>query len=260
MARPYSDTPKAAVIVACGGIGARFQGNSTNMSSTSGNADMQTFSQTKQFLPLVGRPVLAHTLAGLERHPRVGPVVLVLPEQLLTLGDALVNGRWAACSEERFLKVSIITAGGQNRQDSVANGLSALADSGWDGPVLVHDGVRPYTPEKVFDRVIDGVLIHGNAIAAIPVRDTLKRVRNGIVSETIDRRDLWQTQTPQGFRIHELIDAYNEARHTGLLFTDDASLFEATGRPVYLVEGDPANIKLTYPEDLIVLEALFAAL
>lgn len=251
---PEAEAPgRAAVVVACGGVGVRFKGNFRR--GDDGNDP--GYSGAKQFLEVAGRPVLAHTLDVLERHPRVGAVSLVLPEQLIGKGEALVGGAWPEPGAACFRKVRFIVPGGTSRQESVARGLAALADSGWDGPVLIHDGVRPCTPAIVFDRVIDGVYARGNAVAAIPLRDTVKRAgADGTVRETPDRGDLWQVQTPQGFWIHELTEAYDEGRRRGLLAPDDAALLEAMGREVYLVEGHPMNIKLTYPEDLVVLEAL----
>jgi 2-C-methyl-D-erythritol 4-phosphate cytidylyltransferase len=123
--------------------------------------------------------------------------------------------------------------------------------------VLVHDGVRPCTPAEVFDRVIDGILSHGNAVAALPMRDTIKRAGDDcVVRETLDRDGLWQIQTPQGFWMDELLEAYDEGRRRKLQVTDDAALLEALGREVYLVEGATASIKLTYPDDVVLLEAL----
>ena len=248
MTRPEeAERLKAAAIVACGGIGARFCG------SPDGLAD----AGAKQFLDLAGRPVLAHTLAIFERHPGIGFVVLVLPEQLLDKGEALVGGLWPEQGATLFTKVKAIVAGGGSRQESVAKGLAALAGSGWEGPVLVHDGVRPCTPDQVIDRVISGVLTNGNAVAAIPLRDTLKRAdADNSVRETVDRRDLWQIQTPQGFRMKDIVEAYEEGGRRGLQVTDDAALLEAIGRQVYLVEGHPANIKITYPEDMALAEAV----
>jgi len=243
---------QAAVIVACGGTGTRFYG------SAGSEGDKDGFSE-KQFFLLAGKPVLAYTLDVLEKHPRVALVVLVLPRPLLDTGEALIKGIWPPGIALPYAKVKRVLAGGEDRQQSVANGIAALADLGWTGPVLVQDGVRPCTPGEVYDRVIDGVLTYGNAVAAIPLRDTVKRMDSqGIVQETIDRQGLWQIQTPQGFWMHELAEAYEEGRRKGRKVTDDAALVEALGHQVYLVKGDPANIKLTYREDVALLEALLS--
>ena len=245
----------AAVIVACGGLGARYRAD----------ADVTE----KQFALLAGKPVLAHTLDVPEEHPRVEFIVLVLPASLVDRGKALVGGQWSGVAGLRhndesaqtgYAKVRAVVAGGASRGESVANGLAALEQIGWDGPVLVQDGVRPCTPGEVYDRVIDGVMARGNAVAAVALRDSLKRADgDGLVLETVDRRNLWQIQTPQGFWMAALREAYAEGRRRQIQATDDAALVEALGRPVYLVEGHPANIKLTYREDMVVLEALLLA-
>ncbi len=241
---------KAAVILACGGSGRRFSAAVGTADGTAADAG----GEAKQFLMLGDRPVLAHSLTFLESYSRVDEVVLVLPRQHLELGEALVRGQWLPGL--RFAKVKAILAGGESRQESVAKGLAALAHR--QGPVLIHDGVRPCTPREVFDRVIDGTLAWGNAVAAIPVRDTIKRAdQAGIVQETLERQGLWQIQTQQGFMIHELSQAYRQAGES-LTVTDDAALMEACGHKIHLVEGHPVNIKLTYPEDLPLLEALLS--
>jgi 2-C-methyl-D-erythritol 2,4-cyclodiphosphate synthase/2-C-methyl-D-erythritol 4-phosphate cytidylyltransferase len=206
----------------------------------------------KQFFPVAGLPLLAHTLRCLERHPRVGPIALILPAAEL---DEL--GAPRRFSLAGFSKVERILAGGATRQESVARGLAAL--DFWEGPLLVQDGARPCTPPEVIDRVIDGVLAWGSAAAAIPVRDTVKRAtEGGLVRETLDRQDLWQTQTPQGFQIQLLREAHERAAAQGLRATDDIGLLEALGIATHLVLGDPLNIKVTYPEDLALAEAILA--
>jgi 2-C-methyl-D-erythritol 4-phosphate cytidylyltransferase len=238
---------QAAVVVACGGIGERFQ---------DGGAGGYGIAE-KQFAILKGKPVLAYTLDVLEKHPRISFSVLILPQSLLEKGEALIDGRLPEAPGAHYQKVRAILAGGQDRQASVEIGLTALADFGWQGPVLIQDGVRPCTPSEVYDRVIEGVIAKGNAVAAIPLVDTVKRAdKDRIVQETVDRHGLWQIQTPQGFWMRDLTEACCEGRSRGLHVTDDAALIEALGRPVYLVEGDPANIKLTYPGDAVLLEAL----
>ncbi len=222
---------QAAVIVPCAGQG-------TRMGSL----------MAKQFLAVEGKPVLAYTLSCLENHPRIYRVVLVVPED------------WRHRIEAEILipygiqKVSHVVAGGLTRQASVACGLAVLGN--WQGPVLIHDGVRPLAAPEVFDRVIDSVLEHGTGVAALPVTDTIKRTDDhGWVRETVSRQNLWQIQTPQGFHLAPLREAYDAARRSGFQGTDDASLMEAVHQPVHLVMGDPWNLKITYPEDLALMEA-----
>ena len=247
--------PQAAVIVACGGVGSRFWESSEDLKRSTAEESPPG----KQFVLLAGKPVLAYTLSVLEAHPRIAMVILVLPRRHVQRGEALVNGLWPEDAPEKYQKVKLILEGGKDRQESVDKGLSALADFAWEGPVLVQDGVRPCTTAQIYDRVVQGVITRGNAIPAIPVRDTIKRAdASGTIKETLDRQGLWQIQTPQGFWMRDLREAYDEGRRRGLRVTDDASLMEALGRQVYLVEGDPVNIKLTYNEDMVLLEALLS--
>ena len=139
-----------------------------------------------------------------------------------------------------------IVPGGEDRQASALNGLRALPP---DADIaLIHDGARPFVTEEIIRRVIQSVEQCGSGVAAVPARDTIKRAdRDGIVLETLDRSELWQMQTPQGFFVKDLLAAHAAAQAR---YTDDAALMEAAGHPVRLVPGSPDNIKLTSPEDL----------
>ena len=139
-----------------------------------------------------------------------------------------------------------IVHGGADRQASALNGLKALPP---DADIaLIHDGARPFVTEEIIRRVIESVEQYGSGVAAVPARDTIKRAdRDGIVLETLDRSELWQMQTPQGFFVKDLLAAHAAAQAR---YTDDAALMEAAGQPVRLVPGSPDNIKLTSPEDL----------
>lgn len=143
--------------------------------------------------------------------------------------------------------------GGDQRQDSVAAGLERIPDS--EGLVLVHDAARPLVTSAVVRRVIDRLLVGDVAgvVPAVPLRDTIKRVAGEHVVETIARRDLVAVQTPQGFDVRTLRAAHAAF---GLEATDDASMVEAIGGVVAMVEGDPVNLKVTYPDDLLLAEAL----
>ena len=144
------------------------------------------------------------------------------------------------------LEAFAIVPGGEDRQASALCGLRALPE---DADIaLIHDGARPFVTEEIIRRVIDSVKQCGSGVAAVPCRDTIKRVDgDGNVLETLDRSTLWQMQTPQGFFIKNLLSAHAEAKAR---YTDDAALMEAAGYPVRLVLGSPDNIKLTSPEDL----------
>jgi 2-C-methyl-D-erythritol 4-phosphate cytidylyltransferase len=202
----------------------------------------------KQYLPLHDRPILAHTIALFDNHPRVDHVYVITPAD-----------EFAMCQSEvlqpfGFRKVRDLVAGGTERQDSVRNGLLACGAEAED-IVLVHDGVRPLLPAATIDRVLDKVAVEGACVVAVPVKDTIKQVADGRIEMTPDRRRLWQAQTPQAFRYGQLCAAYEQAARDGFLGSDDASLVERMGQPVAIVEGSYRNIKITTPEDLMLARA-----
>lgn len=203
----------------------------------------------KQYLLLDGVPILAHTLQLFENHPRIDRIVVVSPADELDYCRSTIIDRYG------FTKVTALVAGGAERQDSVWNGL--LASGGADGDrVLIHDGARPFLPPAVIDAALAAIDSYGACAVGVPVKDTIKRVIDSIAVETPDRRHLWQVQTPQGFRFGLIVAAHRAARECGFTGTDDAMLVERLGRPVVMVEGSYANIKITTPDDLIIGQAL----
>lgn len=199
----------------------------------------------KQFVTLGGLPVIRHAAEALLPHVTylqpVGDAVL--------LADALHG-----------LSVAEAIPGGSTRQESVRIGLEALdALPAHLRPdlVLVHDGARPYVPAAMIQRVIAALDTYVGAIPGVAVADTLKRVRDGAIVETVRRDELFRAQTPQGFRFGLLLDLHRAAAHNSAPdATDDAALLEQAGHAVALVPGSEDNIKLTYEEDLMRLERL----
>jgi 2-C-methyl-D-erythritol 4-phosphate cytidylyltransferase len=153
--------------------------------------------------------------------------------------------------------VGPIVAGGASRPESVCAGLDALHTSEW---VLVHDAARPLVDGPVIARGLDAARLCGAAVPVVPVRDTIKRVRKvgeqSFVAATVDRSELWAAQTPQVFAAHVLRDAFRAAGERAATFTDDGSLVESLGLPVAAFDGDQDNMKLTYPSDVPLVEAL----
>lgn len=205
----------------------------------------------KQFLPLAGKPLLAHTLARFEATPGIDRVVVIVPP-----------GREAFCSRkiveaEGFRKVVRIVAGAETRQRSVAAGFHSLG--GNVDVVVIHDGARPLVTPSLIQTSIDLAFQHGSVSVAIPELDTLKRVSvEGTVSETVDRRNLWRAQTPQAFRRSILQCALAYAEGHNLDATDEASLVEALSWPVHIVPGSAWNFKVTTPDDLLLAELVLA--
>ncbi|MBN2980529.1 2-C-methyl-D-erythritol 4-phosphate cytidylyltransferase [Cohnella algarum] len=200
----------------------------------------------KPYLPLSGKPVLAHTLDAFERSPSVAEIVLVVAPGEEERAASVVR-------EAGARKVSAVVPGGAERQDSVYAGLTALSAEG----ALVHDAARPLvTPEQI-EACCREAERHGAAALAVRVKDTIKVAdEEGFIASTPERRLLWAVQTPQAFVREELLEAHRLARGDGSPATDDAMLLERRGRKVAIVEGDYLNLKITTPEDLPVAELL----
>jgi 2-C-methyl-D-erythritol 4-phosphate cytidylyltransferase len=203
----------------------------------------------KQYLQLGDRPILAHTLEVFQSAPFVDDVYLIIPE------DEILFCRENVVERFGFTKVRRIVAGGSERQHSVLNGLRALEQAGPDDPVIIHDGVRPFIPLSVIESSVETARTHDGALVAVPVKDTVKVVLNGLVVETPPRQTLWLAQTPQTFRYGIIRDAHERAAAEGWLGTDDASLVERLGKSVRIVPGEYGNFKITTPEDLVLAEA-----
>ncbi len=207
----------------------------------------------KQYLSLAGRPILAHTLALFDSHPQIDHIFVISPAAEITYCREEVVGRFG------FGKVRQIVPGGAERQDSVANGLAACSPADGD-VVLVHDGVRPLFPGRLIAEVIATARAVGGCVVGVPVKDTVKVVSGQRITGTPDRNSLWLAQTPQAFTGEVLRLAYQRALADGFRGTDDASLVEHLGRPVAMLAGSERNIKITTPDDLVVAQALLAAL
>lgn len=204
----------------------------------------------KVFLPLRGVPAIIRAIAPFTGLCAGAVVVAAQGE------GEFMRGLLQRYGMDRFVRA--VVPGGSERQHSVANGLSALpADADY---VLIHDGARALVTEDVIRRAMDSALAHGSGIASVPVVDTIKRADgDGLVLETLNRSQLYAMQTPQAFLTSLLLRAYEQARADGFLGTDDASLLEHAGLPVYLSQGDRENLKLTTPADLSVAQVILAA-
>ncbi|MBI3975888.1 MAG: 2-C-methyl-D-erythritol 4-phosphate cytidylyltransferase, partial [Armatimonadetes bacterium] len=198
----------------------------------------------KAFLPLGGRTVLERAVEAVLTPAEVGAAVVVAPPARLTEARALTAA---------FPKVRAVVAGGEERQDSVAAGLTAVGPAEW---VIVHDAARPLVSPALVRRVLLAARETGAATAGVGARDTVKVAAGGRVDRTLDRESIWLTQTPQAFRASLLREAHARARARGGRATDDAALVEAMGGTVRLIEGEGTNLKITTPEDLAMAEAI----
>jgi 2-C-methyl-D-erythritol 4-phosphate cytidylyltransferase/2-C-methyl-D-erythritol 2,4-cyclodiphosphate synthase len=199
----------------------------------------------KQYLPLGAATVLRHAAASFTQHPRIAGVQVVIRDEDRAIFAAATVG----------LPLLPPVPGGAERQDSVRLGLEALVPHD-PSRVLIHDGARPFPGSQLIDRVLDGLDQAPAAIPALPLGDTIKRVENGVIRETIDRSQLWRAQTPQGFHFGPILAAHRAA--TGRLLTDDAAVAEAAGIAPVVIGGSEDNLKVTTANDLAAAERLLA--
>lgn len=211
----------------------------------------------KQFIPVEGRPILMHTLDAFHRWDTSAGLILVLPEDH--------QPYWRMLCREIGCKVPHqVVNGGDTRFHTVQNGLRFLSeemghssDGNLEALVAVHDGVRPFVTPELISSCFDGAAQNGAIVPVIPVIDSLREME-GAGSFPVDRSRFRAVQTPQVFTYTLLSEAYKQPY--SLLFTDDASVVESMGGTISTVPGDPMNIKITTPFDLIVAKTLFSEL
>ena len=202
----------------------------------------------KILAPIMGKPVICHTIKAFNSHPAVGDIVLVTREDMILDLQKLTD-------QYGFLKVTDIIEGGSCREESVKKGFERLIKNQNIKTVLIHDGARPLISQKVITSVINAVEEFLAVIPVVKAKDTMKRIDTlGKVVQTIT--NLVNVQTPQGFSVPLLREAFEKAGDDLSAFTDDASIVESAENPVYTVMGDYKNIKITTPEDIEIAESL----
>ena len=215
-----------SVIIVAGGIGTRM------------NADIP-----KQFLELSGKPIVIRTIEKFYAFDNSIKIILVLPTQHILLWNKLI--------EKHNFNIPIQLAnGGETRFDSVKNGLELIKN----GIVAIHDAVRPLVSSDTIKRAYETAFLKGNAIPTILINDSL-RILDNSGNKPLDRTQVRIIQTPQCFDVALIKKAYLQAYD--ISFTDDASVLEKLGEKINLVEGNPENIKITHPIDMLIAEALF---
>lgn len=226
---PISDPKTCTAIIVAAGSGSRF------------GADLP-----KQYHALHGIPVLRHTIQAFSDHPHITQIIVVIADGFEDLYQQAVKG---------ISKILPHVIGGATRQQSVYNALSALSLKD-DDIVLIHDAARPCISEKSITDLIAHLKTHQAASLAIPVSDTLRKGDDGQLSDIMPRDHLYAMQTPQGFRFKTILSAHQQFKDKNM--TDDTSLVTAAGTPVFIVNGDRQNIKITTPEDMIMAEKYLA--
>lgn len=216
--------------------------------AAAGRGSRMKRAENKVFLTLDGNAILSYSIRRFAHRDDVGELIVVSAAHEVEQMRRLVD----SCGVTIPVKIVV---GGSERQYSIANALQEVNEA--SELILVHDGARPLVTDAVIENVIRSTREHGAAIAAVAVKDTIKKVdTNGIVVDTPPRKTLYAVQTPQGFETRLLKKAYAQAKEDGFLGTDDASLVERLGKTVAIAEGDYQNIKITTPEDLMIGEAL----
>ena len=203
----------------------------------------------KILCPMGNEPMLLHTLRPFQQSDLVDEIVIVTREDLMVTIGTL-------CSQREITKVRRLVKGGDSRADSVLAGLKETdprADL-----IAIHDGARPFITEEVLEEAIEAARQRGAAAPAVPVKDTVKRARDGVVTETPTREELFAVQTPQVFEASLIKGALTKALADEVPLTDDCSAVERLGFPVCLTRGSEENIKITTPSDLLHGEAILA--
>jgi 2-C-methyl-D-erythritol 4-phosphate cytidylyltransferase len=236
---------KVFLIVPAAGLGTRMAPPSV--------AKSKKKSPTKQFKELGGVPILIHTLRKFAATPAVYEIIVALRHGEIAAFRTQVEKEYPEILAKRLQMVE----GGEHRQDSVAAALARTAADPED-IVLVHDAVRPFVTPEIIANVIEAAHQHGAAIAGWPAVDTVKQVERtaggALIKATIPRASIVMAQTPQGFRYPILKKAFDDAVADGFIGTDEASLIERAGLPVFVVMGSPRNIKITTPADMELAE------
>jgi 2-C-methyl-D-erythritol 4-phosphate cytidylyltransferase len=202
----------------------------------------------KQFQPLGGQPVVAHTLRSFDRCSDITEVLLVVAEEHILYATEAVVQRY------EIRKAGRVIAGGESRFESVYRALRSM-DSKSD-LVAIHDGVRPLVSTELISRCIAACIESDAVVPVVPASSTVKRVEGDYVLSTLDRSRLYLAQTPQVFRYPLLVESYAKAVDRQLPYTDDAAVVEAAGYKVKVVEGDEYNIKITTSRDLDLMRYL----
>lgn len=207
----------------------------------------------KLWISLAGRPILVRTIETFAASPLISTIVLVLN------AERLEEVR-ARCAEERWEKIGGMVAGGNRRQDSVRAGLDKLAEiapeTRW---VMIHDGARPLVTPDILSAGLQAAQERLAAVAAVPVKDTIKLVQDGLIHSTPQRSQLWAVQTPQVFSF-PLIHQAHHSTPAEIEATDDAALLERLGQPVAIFPGSYTNLKITTEEDLLLAETFLQGL
>ena len=205
-------------------------------------------SVNKVYIDLNGKKAIVRTLEAFQENSFINEIVLVVNEK------DIEYCKYEVIDFSVFTKIKKIVHGGVTRQESVQNGLEEISKQ--SEFVLIHDGARVMISHDIIERSIEGAISFGAVSIGVPVKDTIKVTdKNGFVIKTLERNTLWAVQTPQAFKKDIILEAHKRAKELAIEVTDDAMLVESLGYKLKLIEGSYENIKLTTPEDVIVVRA-----
>ncbi|MDX2191468.1 MAG: 2-C-methyl-D-erythritol 4-phosphate cytidylyltransferase [Bacteroidota bacterium] len=213
-----------------------------------GNGTRMGTQLPKQFIVLNGLPVLMHTILQFYRYNINIKIIVVLPAIQIEFWKEL-------CVKHNFSVAHEIVTGGNSRFHSVKNGLNSILYS--NALVAIHDGVRPFVPISVIEDSFESASKYGSGVVAVALKDSIRKKISNENSTALNRNDYVLMQTPQTFNLMQIKSAFQVSENPS--FTDDATVFEASGYTIKLVEGDYKNIKITTPEDLIIAQAFINA-
>lgn len=216
---------KNIVIIPCSGKGKRMGSNIP-----------------KQFLELKGKPIIYHTINKFEKCNKIDEIIIVVSKDYEEYFNKEI------LEKNSFKKISNIVLGGEERLNSVYNGLCSVKNK--DSIILIHDGVRPFIKIEHIEKIIEETIIHKACVLGVKAKDTVKVCEESIIKYTPNRENIWLAQTPQAFEYALIKDAYEKAIKDNFFGTDDASILEYFGYNVKMVLGDYENIKITTPEDI----------
>ena len=223
--------PPCSVVIAAAGFSERMRG------------------EDKIFLEINGAPVLVHALAAFQGCELVNEIVIIVRGEHVELVCDI-------CKHYGITKASKVVAGGPARSSSVYNGVFAVSDKAEF--IAIHDGARPCVDQKTIKRAIEAAYKHNASAPAVPITYTIKRAKESIVEETVNREGLFEIQTPQVFKSELIKAALTNVMNKSIAVTDDCEAVEIIGAPVHITEGSHNNIKLTTNEDIVVAEAILA--
>lgn len=204
----------------------------------------------KMLLPLLGKPILAHTIERFEQCGAIDEIVIIASKQAIREYQKIIK-------DYAFQKVKQIVEGGETRMESIANGLRAIRKCDY---VLIHDGARPFIKIKTVNKLLEEAKIHGAAVVGVKPKDTIQSInKDGFVLKTFDRSKLLAVHTPVVARYELVLKAREKAEKEGILNIDgyeDSALLARFGQLVKIVQGDYENIKITTPEDVYLAERI----